>query len=307
MRILIAEDDLTSRKVLESTLLKWGHEVTPTSNGSEAWTILQQESAPSLAILDWMMPELDGLEVCRRVRLKKSPTPPYIILLTSMSEKQNVVAGLESGADDYLTKPFNREELYARLQVGERIIELQGSLAARVRQLESAEAELRELSLTDELTGLFNRRGFLMHAEQHLKTARRTGQNSLLIYADMDGLKRINDTLGHAEGSRAIAEMAEVLRRTFRDSDIISRLGGDEFTVLGVSSSPGDADRVTARLQEVLRERNGRRDREYELSLSFGIVCIDPRKNITTDELIAAADQSMYEQKRKKKEAGVQK
>ncbi|MEO8436120.1 MAG: response regulator, partial [Pyrinomonadaceae bacterium] len=136
MRVLIAEDDPVSRRVLETTLRKWGHEVILTSHGSEAWAMLQLENTPPLAILDWMMPGMDGIEVCRRVRLKDSPAPPYIILLTAKSEKQDVVAGLQSGADDYLTKPFNREELYARVQVGRRIVELQQSLAERVRQLE---------------------------------------------------------------------------------------------------------------------------------------------------------------------------
>lgn len=202
MKILIAEDDPVSSRVLETMLTKWGHEVVVASDGAQAWAALQKEDAPSLAILDWMMPGMDGTEVCRRVRETAQTAPSYIILLTSKRRREDSVAGLQTGADDYLTKPFDRDELRARVEVGARVLGLQHSLAERVRQLERAEAELRTLSLTDDLTGLCNRRGFFVHAEQHLKHARRTGKEFLIFYADMDGLKQINDTFGHEEARR---------------------------------------------------------------------------------------------------------
>jgi len=138
VKILIAEDDVISRRLLETTLIRWGYEVVVTCDGTAAWEVLQSADAPPLAILDWMMPGTDGIEVCRKVRRAATPTPPYLILLTAKGRREDIVAGLRSGANDYVTKPFNREELRARVQVGMRIVELQHSLADRVKALEEA-------------------------------------------------------------------------------------------------------------------------------------------------------------------------
>ena len=146
MRILIAEDDSLSRSALRASLSKWGHEVVVTSNGVEAWEALQREDAPPLAILDWMMPGMDGIEVCRMVRQQATAIPTYIILLTAKSGQENIIGGLEAGADDYLTKPVNRDELRVRVQAGVRIVELQRALSERVRELEDALARVRQLS-----------------------------------------------------------------------------------------------------------------------------------------------------------------
>ena len=145
MKILIAEDDPVSRRLLEATLDKFGYEVVVADNGAEAWTVLQSEDTPHLAILDWMMPEIDGLEVCRRVRARPTTTPPYLILLTARSGKEDVVAGLDAGANDYLAKPFDRAELRARLQVGAHVLHLQQNLADRVCELETALSQVKQL------------------------------------------------------------------------------------------------------------------------------------------------------------------
>jgi CheY-like chemotaxis protein len=144
-RVLIAEDDPISRRLLEATLQRWGYEVVVTVDGAAAWTGLSDPGAPTVAILDWMMPGLDGVEVCRRVRARGGPTAPYLILLTAKGQREDVVAGLEAGADDYVTKPFDREELRARLKVGMRIVDLQKSLADRVQALEEALSQIKEL------------------------------------------------------------------------------------------------------------------------------------------------------------------
>ncbi|HEV8428188.1 MAG TPA: response regulator transcription factor [Pyrinomonadaceae bacterium] len=145
MRILIAEDDLVSCRILESTLAGWGYEVIVTRSGAEAWETLQQENAPRLAILDWVMPGIDGVEVCRRVRQIETSTPTYLILLTAKGSKQNIVEGLSGGANDYITKPFNRDELRARVKVGVAVVELQQDLAERVAELEAALAHVKLL------------------------------------------------------------------------------------------------------------------------------------------------------------------
>lgn len=144
-RVLIAEDDAVSRRLLESTLRRWGYEVVLAANGDEALAGLEQPDAPALAVLDWMMPGLDGVDVCRRVRARPTATPPYIILLTAKTRREDVVQGLEAGADDFIGKPFDRDELRARLQVGVRVVSLQRKLADRVRDLEAALGRVRQL------------------------------------------------------------------------------------------------------------------------------------------------------------------
>jgi phosphoserine phosphatase RsbU/P len=145
MKVLIAEDDATSRVILKAILNKWGYEVVETCNGDEAWQALSANGAPRLAILDWMMPGISGEAICHKLRQTKSLTPTYIILLTSKRTKEDVVAGLEAGANDYIRKPFDREELHARVKVGERVVELETSLAERIRELEGALAHIKTL------------------------------------------------------------------------------------------------------------------------------------------------------------------
>ena len=145
MKILIAEDEPVSRRVLEATLGKWGYEVITTAGGGEAWAAISAAGAPKLAILDWMMPDIDGLEICRRARQRPNGQPLHIILLTARGRKEDVITGLQAGADDYVTKPFDHEELRARVQVGVRIIELQAALADRVVELEEALSRVRQL------------------------------------------------------------------------------------------------------------------------------------------------------------------
>jgi len=145
VKILIAEDDEVSRRMLQVFLLRWGFDVVIAEDGAEAWRVLEGGDAPKLAILDWMMPVLDGVEICRRVRLAPRASPAYLILLTARGDNKDIVRGLDAGADDYVTKPFNQEELRARLNVGVRVVELQTNLADRVIELERALAGVNQL------------------------------------------------------------------------------------------------------------------------------------------------------------------
>jgi diguanylate cyclase (GGDEF)-like protein len=301
VRILIAEDETVSRRVLKMTLESWGHEVIEARDGAVALQILQNDRPPNLAILDLSMPEMDGITVCKQVRLSNTVTPVYIILLTANTRKELIVTGLEAGADDYITKPFDTDELHARVKVGMRMVDLQLDLAQRVAELELAQESLRNLSLTDDLTGLYNRRGFFTLAEQQLISARREGRPASLIYIDMDGLKKLNDTHGHATGSRAIQEVADILRETFRSSDLTARIGGDEFVIFETSNGVNGEGTDVQRLQQNVSQHNAQDGRDYEISLSIGVVTMASDSPLTLDDLLKNGDRKMYEQKRHKR------
>jgi diguanylate cyclase (GGDEF)-like protein len=177
------------------------------------------------------------------------------------------------------------------------VVAVYTDITERVRMEET----LRTLALVDELTGLYNRRGFLTLGEQQLKMANRTKMRMALLFADMDGLKKINDAFGHSEGDRALIETAGILTESFRESDIVARIAGDEFVVMAVETNTLPGDILTARLQENLEIHNAREDREYKLSLSVGLARYDPDHPISIDELLAKADRDMYEQKGKQK------
>jgi len=283
------------------TLQSWGHEVIEAADGAIALQLLQSDDPPKLAILDLSMPEMDGITVCQHVRQNPSATPVYIILLTANTSKALIVTGLEAGADDYVTKPFDTDELHARVKVGMRMVELQLSLAQRVAELEQAQDSLRNLSLTDDLTGLYNRRGFFTLAEQHLSNARRAKRQASLIYIDMDGLKHLNDTHGHEVGSMALREVADILRETFRSSDLIARIGGDEFVVFETYLGPNDGGTGVQRLEAKLSQHNLEQARDYNISLSIGVAPVAFDALLTLEELLTNGDRMMYEQKRTKR------
>jgi diguanylate cyclase (GGDEF)-like protein len=286
---------------LKTTLESWGHAVSEATDGAAALQALQSADAPRLAILDLNMPEMDGINVCRHVRENQKGAPVYIILLTSRAGKSDIVMGLGAGADDYVTKPFDPDELQARVKVGIRMLELQNSLAERVSELEQAQETLRNLSLTDDLTGLYNRRGFFTLADQHLKSTRRAKRNGALIFVDMDGLKSVNDLHGHEEGNNALRSIASVLRCTFRSSDIIARIGGDEFVILETYGEQEEAKTSIARLEENLQKHNAESGDVYKLSLSIGVAVIDVNDERGIDALLTQGDQLMYEAKRAKR------
>src|SRR5579863_176948 len=195
MRVLSADDSIVSRHLLDATLRAWGYQVVVACDGNEAWTILESGDAPEIAILDWVMPGLTGPEVCRKVRAnaKEKDVYTYILLLTSKSQREDLIEGMESGADDYLTKPFDQHELKVRLRPGTRIIELQ-------QELISAREELREQATKDFLTRIWNRSSILDILDRELERGRRDKQPLGVILADLDHFKAVNDNYGHFAG-----------------------------------------------------------------------------------------------------------
>jgi two-component system cell cycle response regulator len=225
VKILIADDDVASRLALAGVLEKFGHEVVATADGIEAWMIMQQADAPKLAVLDWEMPGLCGVEVCRRVRALQSDSPPHIIILTSRGEKADIVAGLEAGADDYVAKPFDPGELRARLDVGRRLIELQ----ARLTEARNA---LAYEAMHDPLTGVLNRRAFAETLSREVSRERRHDYGLAIGMCDIDKFKDINDTYGHRVGDEVLRELVRRVEGSLRNHDVLGRMGGDEFAMV---------------------------------------------------------------------------
>src|SRR5580692_3339020 len=225
MKILIADDDPVSSRLLDRLLVKWGYEVIAAHDGSEAWEVMQAENAPRVALLDWIMPGIDGLEICRRVRARSSQPYVYIMLLTANDKVGNLVEGLESGADDYLTKPFHPQELRARLRVGLRMLELEGSLV-------EAREHLQFKASHDALTSIWNRGAIIELLERELSRARREGSSVGILLTDIDHFKKINDTRGHLVGDEVLRFITGRLKAEVRSYDAVGRYGGEEFLIL---------------------------------------------------------------------------
>jgi len=225
MRVLIADDSAVSRHLLEGTLRRWKYEVSVACDGSEAWAMLEQPDAPALAILDWMMPGLTGLDICRLVRKQNREPYTYILLLTSKSLKEDVVEGLEAGADDYVTKPFDQNELNVRLRAGRRIVELQAELL-------KAREELREQATHDSLTRIWNRPAILEILRREMGRASREAVPLSVVMVDLDHFKVINDTHGHVAGDAVLREAVRRMHASMRSYDAAGRYGGEEFLIV---------------------------------------------------------------------------
>ena len=238
MRILIADDDEVSRCKLEALLSKWGYEVISVEDGTSAWEALQQENAPRLTILDWMMPGMDGSEICRQLRQSRKGAYVYVLLLTSKVGKEDIVAGMEAGADDYLGKPFDAQELKVRLRAGKRIVDL--------------EEALRVQATHDALTGAWNHGAIIDMLEQELARAEREGISTGAVLVDLDHFKRVNDTYGHLTGDAVLREAAQRMTRELRRSDVLGRYGGEEFLVVLPGCEEPDALGLAERLRRCI-------------------------------------------------------
>jgi two-component system, cell cycle response regulator len=289
MRILIADDDVLSRRMLELTLQKLGHDVVVVGGGAEALQQLSVPDAPRLAILDWVMPELDGLEVCRHLRKRQDPYV-YVILLTARSEHKDIVTAFDADVDDFLAKPFDASELRARLRSGARILELQENL------LRSQE-ELRRQATHDHLTGTLNRRAVVDQLDLELRRAARNGSSTAVLLADLDHFKRVNDDYGHSAGDAVLFEAAARMRSVLRGHEAIGRYGGEEFLIVLPNCGRPEAATVAARACLALSTTTIEAGAgTLRMTMSIGIAAASIETDSARD-LVDGADQALYRAK----------
>ena len=242
MKVLIADDNAMSRLTLRSQLRRWGYEVVEAVDGDAAWAILSMPDTPRLVILDWMMPGLDGIELCKRIRAQSQEPYVYTVLLTGREERSDVVAGLEAGADDYVTKPFDAQELRVRVRAGERICTLQ-------RELVAARESLRYEATHDHLTGAWNRAAVLDALDRERTRAAHGGGHLSVALIDFDHFKRINDVHGHVAGDAVLRGGVARVAAALRTRDVVGRYGGEEFLVVMPDCDPEGAREVCERLR----------------------------------------------------------
>ncbi|TET84029.1 MAG: diguanylate cyclase [Desulfobacteraceae bacterium] len=293
--ILIAEDDPVSRKLLEKVLIKAGNKVVSVENGQKALELFNDKFFP-IVLTDWMMPEMDGLELCRAIRKNTYPGYVFIILLTAKDSKDDIIRGLGAGADDYLTKPFSHAELVARLNTGKRVLELE-------RSLKDANEEIRILSITDPLTGTYNRGYLTERLPQEIKRARRYSRALSIILCDIDHFKKVNDTYGHLVGDRVLKDFAQCIRHSIRqDVDWTARYGGEEFLIVlpetDVNGASVMAERLKSELSQRVTETQGKK---ISITASFGVAGFGPDtpdEMISPEAMISKADKYLYQAKR---------
>jgi two-component system cell cycle response regulator len=291
VKILIADDDRISRRLLEKTLEREGYEVVAVDNGRLALEQLSLPDGPRLALLDWMMPGMDGPGVCAEIREQTGRRYIHLVLVTSRGSKQDIVAGLEAGADDYLTKPWDPAELTARLRVGQRILQLEDRLV-------EARETMRFKASHDPLTSLFNRGVIVDLLGRELSRTSRENRSTVVMLGDLDQFKNVNDTYGHAVGDEVLRETAKRLLASVRSYDLVGRYGGEEFLIV---LNNCDSSQAVLRAEEV---RNGIASHPVQtkrgplpITMSLGVLASGDWNLHLVEEVLSEADSALYQAK----------
>jgi diguanylate cyclase (GGDEF)-like protein len=289
--VLVVDDSPVYRKLVEHVLSSEFYSLSFASDAAEAME-LYEERSPSIVITDWILPDFSGLELCQRIRSDDTRPYTYIIVMTSNTEKGNVVRGLQAGADDYLTKPFDPEEMLARIGVGRRIIDLN-------RELDAKRQKLEEAARTDPLTGLPNRRAIEEWAARQIRGAARHGFPLWVVLGDIDNFKAINDSFGHDAGDIVLRTFADVLKKSSRASDICGRLGGDEFLMVITHVGREQVEQVVNRFRDQFAALSfPLQGQSVHVTASFGVTGIHTKEAREFGMLVRKADQMLYEAKR---------
>jgi diguanylate cyclase (GGDEF)-like protein len=291
-RVLIAEDDPNFRDALETMVTAWGYSVVSASHGTDAWQVLLEDDAPKLTILDWIMPGMDGVEICRRLRSRNRDPYTYVILLTIQDQVEHLTEGFSAGADDFLTKPVMPSELQARLLAGKRILEMQ-------QELITAREALRHQATRDPLTLLWNRDGIIDFLHREVGRAARSREPLTVIMMDIDNFKLTNDTYGHLAGDAVLVEVSRRIEDSLRSYDAIGRYGGDEFLIVLPNC---DADSGLSLAERVMRKVTGPSmampDESFSTKISMGVATTSKGAGLSVNGLIGAADAALLRAKK---------
>jgi two-component system cell cycle response regulator len=291
VKILVADDDLITRRILEHDLESWGHTVVAASDGASAWEILNTADAPRIAVLDWMMPGCSGPEICRAIRRRVSGAYTYLLLVTSREDKADLLRGLAAGADDYLTKPVDTDEFQARLRVGLRVLDLEDKLLKAQEVLQFAASH-------DSLTHLNNRAAIDDMLRREMARAQRDHSSLSVLLLDIDHFKSINDSYGHAVGDEVLRELASRFSAAIRAYDSVGRYGGEEFLVILPGCDATGAAEQAERVLEAIRSRSFETSAgALRITASIGAVCNKDVPDSMPLSLLRAADTALYEAK----------
>ena len=292
-KILIIDDSPVSRKLVELPLAQKGYNLTFATNGRSALDLFEKHR-PDVVITDWMMPDLTGKEICQRIRSSSRNSYTYTIVLTGNTDKDDLIEALASGADDYLTKPFHRGELLARVGVGARLVALH-------RQIEAKSKQMEELALTDTLTGLPNRRAIENWAATQRSNAARHGYSFWVVLADLDHFKQVNDTFGHDAGDAVLKEFSKTLKSSLRRGDLCGRLGGEEFLMVLTHADKANAMAVIERIRtQVAMRPISFGACTIGVTASFGLAGFEGSERPSTfNKLREMADAALYSAKRR--------
>ncbi len=287
MKVLIADDSPTTRFSLRNNLIEWGYEVEEACDGREAWRLLNLDDPPRIAILDWMMPEMEGVEICRKLQDRSNGPFVYTILLTSRNDSKDLVCGLESGAHNFQFKPYSPIELRSHVNVGKRLVESDDKLKEYAAQME-------RLATTDSLTGILNRRHFLKCGEEEIERACRYERSLSILLMDIDHFKNVNDTYGHAAGDEALRTMTKMCRLALRTNDIFGRMGGEEFAAvlpeIDIKNALEVSERIRMSLEKLEIDYDGK---PIRITVSIGVTSLESLdRNI--ESLLKRADKALY-------------